>query len=255
MSISFDRAAGYYDATRGLPQQQADDLADLLAAEIGSSKCLEIGVGTGRIALPLYHRGVRIVGADLSAPMLARLKDNAGGEAPFPILVADATRLPFKDASYDALLASHVFHLIPDWRQAADEALRMLRPGGALLVDFGGGIDTPWQPFLKEVFRDHGIERVRPGVSDADQLADHYGDRARKRPLPPVTMTNPHTLGRDLDLLERQIMSWTWPYSSEQLCAAAADARARAGEAGLDVDAEVDLAYVMQWWVFDVGPA
>jgi len=54
-------------------------LADLLVAELdGRGRCLEIGVGTGRIALPLHERGVDLVGIDLATPMLARLIDNAG---------------------------------------------------------------------------------------------------------------------------------------------------------------------------------
>ena len=251
MSISFDRAASFYDKTRGLPQQEWDRLTDLLTAELGSARTLEIGVGTGRIALPLHNRGVRLVGVDLSVPMLERLKTNAGGEAPFPLLVGDATRLPFTDASYDALIASHVFHLIPDWQQAADEALRVVRPGGVLLVDFGGGIDTPWRDWMAEIFRAHGIQQVRPGISDSEKLTEHYGDRVPKRALPPISFDTPHNMRRDLDLLERQTMSWTWNYSPEQLRAAADDARERAPRDGLDLDAETQLTYVMQWWAFD----
>jgi ubiquinone/menaquinone biosynthesis C-methylase UbiE len=254
VSISFDRAADFYDKTRGLPQPQWDELADLLTAALGTARTLEIGVGTGRIAVPLHKRGVRLVGADLSVPMLARLKANAGGEAPFPLFVADATQLPFKDASYDALIASHVFHLIPDWRAAADEALRVARPGGVILVDFGGGIDTPWRQWMAETFRNHGIEQVRPGISDAEQLSDHYGERVHKRPLPAISFVTPHTIARDLELLERQTMSWTWGYSAEQIRGATDEARTRAKREGVDLDAEVDLTYVMQWWAYDVGP-
>jgi ubiquinone/menaquinone biosynthesis C-methylase UbiE len=255
VSISFDRAASFYDKTRGLPQQEWDQLTDLLTAELGAARTLEIGVGTGRIALPLHHRGVRLVGVDLSVPMLQRLTANAGGEAPFPLFVADATRLPFKNASYDALIASHVFHLIPDWQLAADEALRVVRPGGVLLVDFGGGIDTPWREWAAAIFRGHGIVQVRPGISDSQPMSDHYGDRVRKRALPPIRFDTPHTIRRDLELLERQTMSWTWAYTPEQLREAADEARARAGGDGLDLDAEVQLTYVMQWWAFDLVPA
>lgn len=252
VSISFDRAASFYDKTRGLPQQEWDELTDRLAAELGDARCLEIGVGTGRIALPLHQRGARLVGVDISIPMLDRLKVNAGGQAPFPVAVADATRLPFKDASYDALLASHVFHLIPNWREAADEALRVVRPGGVLLVDLGGGVETPWREWLADIFRDHGIEQVRLGITDSEKLSDHFGDRVRKRSLPSIRFDTPHNMRRDLELLERQTMSWTWAYSAEQLRAAADDARERAQREQIDLDAEVGLTYVMQWWAFDV---
>lgn len=128
--MSFNRAADYYDATRGLPEQVRTALADVLAAELaGASRCLEVGVGTGRIALPLHERGVRIVGSDIAPTVLARLVANAGGVAPFPLVCADATRLPFRPAVYDAVLFCHVLHLVTDWRAAVDEARRMLRPG------------------------------------------------------------------------------------------------------------------------------
>ena len=255
MSISFDRAADYYDKTRGLPQEHSEALADLLAAEIGDSRCLEIGVGTGRIALPLYKRGTRLTGVDLSAPMLARLKANAGGQLPFPVLVADATRLPFHDASYDVLLASHVFHLIPDWRQAADEALRVVRPDGALLVDFGGGVNPPWRSLLEETLRDHGIQQTRPGVSSADEFAAHLGDRATMRRLPPLTLMVTRSLAQDLGDIERQIMSWSWSYPSDQVVAATADARRRAAEAGLDLEVPAELEYTLQFWAYDIAIA
>jgi len=252
VSISFDRAAGYYDKTRGLAQEQTDALADLLTAEIGNARCLEIGVGTGRIALPLHQRGTRLVGIDLSVPMLERLKTNAGGQSPFPVLVADATRLPFSEASYDVLLASHVFHLIPNWRAAADEALRVVRPGGTLLVDFGGGVKSPWRKLLEDVLADHGIQMNRPGISRADEFAAYLGHRAALRPLPPLTLMITRSLGQDLGDIERQIASWSWSYPADQIVAAVADARTRADAQGLALDVPVEHEYTMRWWAYDL---
>ena len=129
-SVNFDRAADYYDTTRALPADSMDDLTALLAAELGGRQPgLEIGVGTGRIARPLSEGGVTLAGMDLSAGMLGRLIANAGGAPPFPLVRADATRLPFAAGSFGAVLAVHVLHLIPDWRVAVDESLRVLRPG------------------------------------------------------------------------------------------------------------------------------
>jgi len=253
VSISFDRAAGFYDATRGLPQKHADELTEMLVAEIGAGRrVLEIGVGTGRIARPLQAAGVDVMGIDLSPAMLQRLADNAGGRAPFPVLVADATRLPFADASYDVVVASHVFHLIPDWRHAADEVLRVLRPDGRLLVDFGGGAEMPWRGVLDEVMRTHGIERIRPGANQPDELADYYADRAAKRPLPVLTVPFQRSIAEDVRDTEKQIFSWSWPYTAEQMKAAADELRARAERAGFVIDAPEPGDYRLQWWAFDV---
>jgi 2-polyprenyl-3-methyl-5-hydroxy-6-metoxy-1,4-benzoquinol methylase len=79
-SVAFDRAAEYYDQTRGFPAEVSEHIADVIeeAAGLGdrpegaAGRLLEIGVGTGRISLPLHRRGRRTVGIDLSEPMLER---------------------------------------------------------------------------------------------------------------------------------------------------------------------------------------
>ena len=138
-SVNFDRAAEYYDATRALPADSMDELSGLLAAELADRQpCLEIGVGTGRIALPLRDRGIRLAGLDISAGMLRRLAVNAGDRGPVPLLQADATRQPLAAGSFGGVLAVHVLHLMQDWRVAVDEALRVLRPGGVLIAGLQG---------------------------------------------------------------------------------------------------------------------
>ena len=73
-SISFERAADYYDQTRPLTDEARDAMTDLLSRQIGDREpTLEIGVGTGLVALPLHRAGVRIVGLDLSRAMVDKL--------------------------------------------------------------------------------------------------------------------------------------------------------------------------------------
>jgi len=57
-----------------------DPIADFLADLAGDGDALELGIGTGRIALPLSKRGVRVSGIDLSKDMVAKLKEKPGGE-------------------------------------------------------------------------------------------------------------------------------------------------------------------------------
>ncbi|MFN2588949.1 MAG: class I SAM-dependent methyltransferase [Actinomycetota bacterium] len=114
-SIRFDRAVDYYDRTRALTPGTEERMVEVLARELqGRGRFLEIGAGTGRIALPLRAAGVDVFGVDLSAPMLERLLSK--GTA--PVVLGDATRLPFRDRSFGAALAVHVLHLIPAWRGA-----------------------------------------------------------------------------------------------------------------------------------------
>jgi ubiquinone/menaquinone biosynthesis C-methylase UbiE len=250
--IAFDRAADYYDETRRLPSDISERLAGLLADELeGRQPCLEIGVGTGRIALPLHAKGIELVGIDLARPMLDRLVVNAGGRSPFPLVHGDVTRLPCVSASMGSVLASHLLHLIPEWQRAVDEAMVVLRPGGALLVDFGGGSTAPWNRPAVEIFRRKGIPRVRSGVSSAESVSDHLGPAVAVRPLPPLSFGVRRTLALDLSEWEGQTQSWTWSYTSEQMIDACADIRRWATETAWALDREVELERTVQWWVFE----
>lgn len=249
--VNFDRAAGYYDATRGLPDAVSDAITDVLADELnGRGLCLEIGVGTGRIALPLAERGIPLVGADIAGAMLQRLVANAGGKPPFGLALADAARLPMRDASLGAVLASHVLHLIPGWPAVVDEARRVLRRGGVLLVDFGGGAPAPWSRWSGELMHGLGVTRLRPGVSKPDDVTSHLPAGTPVRALPAVTMNVTRRLGDDLDEWEQQIHSWTWFYEAGQITAAVAAVRAEAGRRGWPLDREVTLTRRIQWWAF-----
>ncbi|MDP9250329.1 MAG: class I SAM-dependent methyltransferase [Chloroflexota bacterium] len=134
-SLSFDRAVAFYDRTRRLSPDAAARIAEILAAELrGRGRCLEVGVGNGRMALPLHGRSIPMAGIDLSMEMLRSLVDRADGTAPFPLAVADATEAPFRDGTFGAALACHVLHLIRPWRRALGEMARVVRPGGVVLT-------------------------------------------------------------------------------------------------------------------------
>lgn len=133
LDYRFDqRVADQYDALRGHPPAVARQVGVALAAALGGcGHVLEPGVGTGRIALPLIEAGCEVTGVDLSADMLAAL---AGHALPRLHLVrGDITRLPFAPASFDAAVCVHVLHLV-DSRTVLQSLLRLLRPGGSILL-------------------------------------------------------------------------------------------------------------------------
>jgi SAM-dependent methyltransferase len=75
-----DRIAGVYDAyVEPLVAATTSDAVEFLARLAGSGRALELGIGTGRIALPLAERGMRVHGIDASQPMLDRLRAKPGG--------------------------------------------------------------------------------------------------------------------------------------------------------------------------------
>ncbi|HXQ43564.1 MAG TPA: class I SAM-dependent methyltransferase [Acidimicrobiales bacterium] len=252
-AMSFDRAADFYDATRSFPPGIQARLTAMLAAEVTPrGRCLEIGVGTGRIALPLVAAGVPLAGVDIASKMLRRLVENAdGNEAPL-LCVADVTALPFGSHRFGAVLACHVLHLIDDWRAAVDEAVRVLHRGGVLLVDFGGAPLAPWSTVADAVMKDRGIVRIRPGMSDPGPVADHLSGRAVARALPAFTMTVERTLAQDLSDWEGQIHSWTWSQDPGAIAEACAGMRRWASDNGWPLERRVALERTIQWWAFDL---
>jgi SAM-dependent methyltransferase len=226
-SISFDDAAGFYDKTRALSPDAAERVTDLLMSELdGRHRVLEIGVGTGRIALPLVAKGVSMVGVDLARNMLVRLIDNAGGTAPFPLVQADATLLPLADRSFDAAVVSWVLHLIGAWREVLAELVRTVG-SGVIVIDVGGEkesitSDLTWR--FKDVA---GVTDWPRGVADPDEVdRELTGLGAKARHLDPVLEVVDSTLEHHIGLLERGIYSVTWGLDEATRRAAAADLRA-----------------------------
>jgi len=95
--LSFDRIATIYDETRRLAPRTMARLLAVLVDELQGKKVLEVGVGTGRFAVPLQKSGISVVGVDISRRMvelgLAKgLRD---------VVFADGARLPFASKSFD----------------------------------------------------------------------------------------------------------------------------------------------------------
>ncbi|MBA2311606.1 MAG: class I SAM-dependent methyltransferase [Actinobacteria bacterium] len=254
-SVVFDRASDYYDRTRSLPEAAQRSVTELLAGELrGRSTTLEIGVGTGRIALPLNSAGIPMTGVDLSAPMLARLVAKAGGHAPFPIAIADATALPLADDSAGGAVACHVLHLISPWREAAVELARVVRPGGVILIDLGGWAASDWGA-IQERFRNE-IGAERPGakdVSEVDEAMTALGLAVRRlTPIEFTTSFNPETQISDL---ARGLYSIAWDTPAPERERAAAAVRIWAeGELG-DLGADRELPHRIDWRAYDLPAA
>jgi ubiquinone/menaquinone biosynthesis C-methylase UbiE len=121
-SISFDRIAEDYDRTRRIPPEVMEETIAALSEALGTrERVLEIGVGTGRIALPLIRRGYRVVGVDVGPKMLGRAVAKGLEDG----VLGDAMDLPFRDRGFQGAVAVHVLDLLPDWRRAVAEAARV----------------------------------------------------------------------------------------------------------------------------------
>jgi SAM-dependent methyltransferase len=221
-SVAFDRAADYYDETRGFPPGQESSIAALFcrAGELTpGSRVLEVGVGTGRIALPLAPRVRALFGVDLARPMLDRLCAKRAGE-PVHVTQGDATRLPFPSGVFDAAVSVHVLHLIGNWQGVLEEVARVLRPGGRLLSGWNdhshdsdeAALWKAWDEALgASVPLTVGIPWRQLGTSLAQQGWRQVGKTHTHR----YTVTR--TLQIFLDRLERRVWSRTWRLSDDEL--------------------------------------
>jgi SAM-dependent methyltransferase len=220
-SVAFDRAADYYDDTRGFPPGQESSIAALFcrAGELTpDSRVLEVGIGTGRIALPLAPHVRALFGVDLARPMLDRLCAKRAGE-PVHAAQADATRLPFPSGVFDAAVSVHVFHLIGNWRGVLREVARVLRPDGRLLSGWNDHnrdlnevvLWKAWEEALgTSVPSTVGIPWRQLGASLIEQGWHQVGETHTHR----YSVTR--TLQTFLDRLERRVWSRTWRLSEDE---------------------------------------
>lgn len=129
---SYTLVAPFYDAfltaaTRGPRKRSLAALADGPPRDV-----LLLGVGTG-LDLPHLPARHRYVGIDLTAAMLVRARPRASG-LHFVPLRGDVQRLPFHNASFDSIVLHLILAVVPEPALCLAEAVRVLKPGGQLLV-------------------------------------------------------------------------------------------------------------------------
>jgi len=171
--LSFDRVATIYDETRGLAPRAMTRLLAVLVDEFQRKRVLEVGVGTGRYAVPLQKSGLRVVGVDISRSMvefgLAKgLRD---------VVFADGAHLPFDRQSFEAATTNHVLHLISDWRDVLREIARVTRE--TYFTVNGRRVPTELDPDAGAL-RWRPREKPKPGPLRIEAVAtDEAGNRAR----------------------------------------------------------------------------
>jgi len=136
---AYARWAPVYDFVFGAvfaPGRRAAIAAAELACGGSGGRILEVGVGTG-ISLPDYARKNRLVGVDLSEPMLRKAHERvaAQGLANVEALaVMDAARLALADRSFDVVVAQFVITAVPNPEATLDEFARVIKPGGEIIL-------------------------------------------------------------------------------------------------------------------------
>ncbi len=146
---AYARWAPVYDLVFGPVFERGRKIAIAAAERIGG-RILEVGVGTGA-SLPDYARTNRLVGVDISEPMLRKAQERVAEHALHNVealAVMDAAHLGFPDESFDVVVAQYVITAVPDPEATLDEFARVLKPGGEIvLVNHIGAEAGLWRAF------------------------------------------------------------------------------------------------------------
>ena len=115
------------------------------------AKVLEVGVGTGT-SFPAYPRHCEVIGIDLAPDMLARarrkIRENYWSH--LKVVEMDALHLEFADDSFDYVMAFHVVTVVPDPIRMIEEARRVCRPGGRIVIVNHFTSESPLVGFVTE---------------------------------------------------------------------------------------------------------
>jgi phosphatidylethanolamine/phosphatidyl-N-methylethanolamine N-methyltransferase len=140
---AYGRWAPVYDIVFG-PVFSRGRRAAVAAAERVGGRILEVGVGTG-LSLGQYAKSNRIVGVDISEPMLEKAQERVKRlhlDQVEAISVMDAEQLTFPDGSFDVVVAQYVVTAVPNPERALDEFVRVVRPGGEIILTSRIGAET-----------------------------------------------------------------------------------------------------------------
>jgi ubiquinone/menaquinone biosynthesis C-methylase UbiE len=154
VAAHWDRRAPHFDEDFGhsirTPAERAawDRILDLVLPARTGLDALDAGCGTGFLTFELAARGHRVIGVDFAPAMIeeARRKSATLGVTSVRFEEGDAEQLPFTSASFDLVISRHVLWTLPHPEAAIDEWIRVLRPGGRLVVvdgQFDAGAAAP----------------------------------------------------------------------------------------------------------------
>jgi SAM-dependent methyltransferase len=169
-----EQVAARYDESSAdmFAAEAVDPAVDFLAELAGGGRALELGIGTGRIALPLAARGVSVSGIDLSEAMVARLREKPRGQD-IPVAIGDfATTRVEGTFALAYLVFNTIMNLTTQDEQVAcfENVARHLQPSGYFVIEVG----------VPELQRLPPGETVRPFTVEPTRLGFDEFDVARQ---------------------------------------------------------------------------
>lgn len=170
----FDLHAERFERYRAFPDGTAQSIRQAVwqsAEALPSARVLDLGAGSGRIGRAFVEAGDSYVGVDFSLLMLREFRSRNSAAC---LLQADGAQLPFSDASFALVLLMQVLSGAPNWRSLLTEAVRVVSPGGCIVVGQTvtppAGVDAQMKKQLALILEEMGA-------------ASHQSKKAREQSL------------------------------------------------------------------------
>ncbi len=204
-------------------------------------RVLDVGVGPGLLAYDMANivgEEGRVAGVDLSEAMVAMSRARCAEQPWTDFRLADATKLPFDDECFEAVVSTQVYEYVPDVGAALAEASRVLRPGGRILI-----LDTDWASVVWNTTDRARMRRVLDAWDEhlhdshlpatLGKRLEDAGFRLQRREVIPLLNTSyhPHTYSFGILFAIQNFAAGRQGVTKEEADAWATDIRAL-GEAG-----------------------
>ncbi len=178
----FDSVADSYDKTNdllsfGQSRLWRGKVAKAVNAKSGE-QVLDIAAGTGTSSMAFLSEGVRVVAADFSKGMLEVGKKK---HPKLEFVFADAMKLPFQDAEFDVVTMSFGLRNVQDHKVALGEFLRVLKPGGRLVVCEFSHVSGPFGAFYRFYLKNI-LPKISGLFSKSPEAYDYLSDSIQAWP-------------------------------------------------------------------------
>lgn len=182
---SFNSAAAQYEASRpSYPAALFDLVEEFLSRSLRGTRVADVGAGTGIATALLHHRGAHVIAVEPGDAMAVEFRRVLPD---VPIVRGDGNALPLADSSHDLVAYAQSWQWT-DTTRSVPEAMRVLRPNGALAIWWNTtAFDVPWIRAQHERIAHHcgtpAHPAIRPDDSEAVRLAGLTGLRVARRQI------------------------------------------------------------------------
>ena len=215
---------------------------------------LDIGAGTGRVAIPLAAHGCSVTALEPALAMIDQLRAKAN-DVPLSLVAGNGGRIPFASGTFDFCVIARLLYLAEDWRAIIREARRVLTVDGSLLHEWGNGeSDEEWVQIREEcrrLFEQAGAHKpFHPGVRNESEVeAELAGIGLVRTADVPIGPGPSASLGEFLRRLADGELSYIWNVPGAIQARCIPQLRAWV-ESTFDLDRSVAIPREIRWTVY-----